>query len=133
MLTRLGPRPPFGLPDMTLTLFWALAASNTCHIPEGGPPLQARDPWSALPPLHPVLTDLFPLFIAQGTGNREELFAEEEKKRGCVAVNLKEGNWGFSGGSVQGMVLLDSQVKNWPVGDKGLMPGPGRSHVPQSN
>ena len=38
----------------------------------------------------------------------------------------KTGEWGFPGGSV---------VKNPPAnaGDKGLIPGLGRFHVPQSN
>ena len=36
------------------------------------------------------------------------------------------GSWGFPGGTV---------VKNPPAnaGDTGLSPGPGRSHMPQSN
>ena len=41
----------------------------------------------------------------------------------CLIINLAEG---FPGGAV---------VKNLPakVGDTGLNPGPGRSHMPQSN
>ena len=41
-------------------------------------------------------------------------------------ANIKKSKWGFPGGAV---------VKNPPAnaGDTGSSPGPGRSHMPQSN
>ena len=41
-------------------------------------------------------------------------------------LGIKKGFWGFPGGAV---------VKNLPAnaGDTGSIPGPGRSHMPQSN
>ena len=50
----------------------------------------------------------------------------ERKKKGQDSLSLKGLSWDFPGGAV---------VKNPPpdAGNTGSSPGPGRSHMPQSN
>ena len=53
-------------------------------------------------------------------------YGKQEKKARCKIVHTKKIVQGFPGGTV---------VKNLPAnaGDTGSSPGPGRSHMPQSN